>query len=247
MPTFRRALPLVALTVLATTATAQATSPCGIPVRKSQPGATTGQTATCAAAADSGREIVVTAAHSASIPASRATLAVLVEGTGDAASDASRRAEVALINVSEVVRQLGSAATTLGVTPVGVSGTPNVSGFRHIPGRPAYRAGYVVRLQVPRPDDVTSVATAVLSAGARTTMPTFESATADSARRITYTEAMAQARQNAEAIAESMGGRLGPVVSVTTAEPPATMADGLPASDLTVGTAVTVRYRVLPR
>jgi len=250
MSTIRRTIPLAVLVLVVADAAGAAAQP--TKVRKEQPPSTASAASADSTTGLAGREIVVTATGHAHAVADRAMLSVLVEGTGDEAAWAAQRAEASLVNVSEAIRQLGGAATTLGVTPLGVIGTPNVSGFRHVPGRPAYRAGYVMRVQVAHPTDVPNVATTALAAGARTTPPAFESSTADSARLVSYTDALAQARREAEAIAGAMGARLGDVVGVSTADAPSADAPAvegatLPSADVVVGTAVTVRYRVLPR
>jgi uncharacterized protein YggE len=257
MSTIRRTIPLAVLVLVAGSAVAAHVAGAQpTKVRKEQPAtprasrpdtATTTGVTTRSAAAPPVQEIVVTATKRSRVAADRATISLLVDGTADDAPFAAQHADAALVNVSEAIRQLGSAATTLGVTPLGVVETPNVSGFRHIPGQPWYLARYVVRVQVARPADVQSVATTALAAGARVTPPSFESATADSARRATYADALAQARRDAEAIAESMGARLGDVVDVTTTEPPPAEDALLPGSEQDVATSVRVRYRLLPR
>ena len=253
MSTIRRTIPIAVLVLFVGSAgDAGLAGAQGRKVRKEQPATPPGTSAdTTRASTLTGtqppvQEIVVTATTRARVAADRATLSLLVDGTADDAPFAAQHAEAALVNVSEAIRQLGSAATMLGVTPLGVVETPNASGFRHVPGRPWYLARYVVRVQVARPADVANVASTALAAGARVTPPSFESAAADSARRATYADALAQARREAEAIAESMGARLGDVVDVTTTEPPPP-EDALPTSDLDVATSVRVRYRLLPR
>lgn len=231
------------LTASAQRVTKDAAAP---PARATTPAATP-----AAAPADSTSQITVTASRHAVVPGDRAMLAVTVEGAGDAAAEATRRADAVLLGIGETIRQLEGAATLLETVPVTLVETPTASGFRHIPNQPTVRARYLVRVAVPRVADVASVATALLTAGARAATPTFDAAAADSARQTTYVDALAQARRDAEAIAGAMGMRLGPVLEVANAPAPSATTDARTGSGVTpgidVGSTVTVRYRVLPR
>jgi uncharacterized protein YggE len=205
------------------------------------------------AASDSGSaepRVVVSATRTTRLTADRARLEVLVEGRGETPDAASQRAEVLLLNVREALRQLGTRAETLGTTPAGIT-TLRIGDLPTPPGESRYAARHVVTVSIPHLGDLADVSTAALAAGATASATTYEAAASDSVRRAGYADAVAQAQRDAEAIATSLGGRLGPVIEVSSA-PPASAPSGSPGgspggspSDLTVTAAVTVRYRLL--
>jgi uncharacterized protein YggE len=65
-------------------------------------------------------------------------------------------------------------------------------------------------------DQISAIASTAIAAGAGgASPPVFESSNAESIRRSKYTEALAQARRDAEALATALGGKLGSIIEVT--------------------------------
>jgi uncharacterized protein YggE len=89
---------------------------------------------------------------------------------------------------------------------------------REEPTRSGYLATTVLRVRLSRLDQVGRVIDAALARGATGVESMwFESSTAEEARREALADAAAAARRDAEALARSLGGSLGPLLSVTTA------------------------------
>jgi uncharacterized protein YggE len=215
---------------------------------------------TVAVEGDSSPRIIVTATKTTRIIPDRVTTYVTVEGTGESPSDATQRASTKLQAVMTAVRSVVSGTDAVVAMPYGVTPTPNMNGF---PGGTSgsYVARHVVRIQPRSVDQTTAIASAAIAAGAGgTSPPWFESSIADSVRRAKYGEALAQAQRDAESLASSLGGRLGPFVEVTStgsvnqgqnsfisfinrydyAGPTGT-------PDVIVNATVTVKYRFIPR
>ncbi len=129
------------------------------------------------------------------------------------------------------------------------------------PGQPPVVLGYVVtnvvRVEVRRTDQVAPIIDAALAKGAnQINALEFYSSNADAARRQALTEAVGKARGDAEAMARAAGGRLGPVIELSTADlgpRPMYRAAGYSAAasapiepgELTVKVAVTGRWQFL--
>lgn len=167
------------------------------------------------------RRIAVTRSVRETVTPDRATLVLGVETTLADPADASARLATLERAVVDTIRRLGIPASAIGVTPMGVSIVRQPGGFQ--PGIAQYSAQSVVRVDVDRVDRVASVANAALAkGGVHVNPPTFEVTSEDSLRRVLVQRAIVEARRDAENIARSMGGRLGPVVDVTQNTGPST-------------------------
>jgi uncharacterized protein len=208
--------------------------------------------------------VVTTASRTARLSPDKAWVYVIVEGAAESAAEAAQRADRKLQTVTEAVKQLGARTELQGTVPLGVSAAPNFGGY---PGQTAanqFVARHVLRVQPARVDQMMTLSTSLMSAGATSvTPPMFESNVADSVRRAKYSEAIAQARADAEAVAAAMGMRLGALVNVTTnagpmgqsgqqwmnfGRPWEMMMSGVGMMpDVTVVAGVTLTYRLQPR
>jgi len=145
--------------------------------------------------------------------------------------------------------------------PYGVSPAQNIPGYPGSSSQTSFLARYVLRIQPSRLDQTTSLAAAATAAGARATSPpVFEASAADSVRRLRYAEALAQARRDAEAIAATLGGHLGPVIEVSTTGGFNSGGNNsfvnfmnsyefvgpVQSPEVVVNATVTVRYRFVP-
>jgi uncharacterized protein YggE len=188
----------------------------------------------------------------------RASMYLIVEGTAETTSAALARVEAKLRAVTDALRALGSRAET--DRPVGFTLVPaDRDGAR--PGTapvPSYISRSVVRVQTNTPDQIATIVRAAIGAGASTmTSLTFESSVIDSVRRVRINEAVAAARQDAEAIATALGGRLGALLDVSSTHDFATQGpeqlhfderSGMPqapAPEIKVTANVTVRFRLI--
>ena len=206
--------------------------------------------------------IVVTVTKSARIIPDRATLYFLVEGTGETPGDAAQRASQKLESVTGALGQGGSSAETISVLPYGVMPAPNLRGYPGATTEASYVARFAVRAQLTRLDQITPLAATAITAGAGSSAaPAFESSGADSARRVRFTEALAAAKQDAEALASALGGRLGALIEVSTTGMPGPgtlppyisfmnrfeMGGPTQSPDVQISATVTARYRFIPR
>jgi uncharacterized protein YggE len=103
-------------------------------------------------------------------------------------------------------------------------------------------------------------ATAIAAGAGSSAAPMFEASAADSARRARFTEALAAAKQDAEALATALGGRLGALIEVSTTSAPGPgtspyinfmnrfeMGGPTQSPDVQISATVTARYRFIPR
>jgi uncharacterized protein YggE len=200
--------------------------------------------------------IVVTATKTGRAVPDKVTMYVTVEGSGETTSGAVQRANEKLQSVTAAIRSL-SAPDGIQSMPYGVSPAPNVNGYPGAPTQTSYVSRYVIRVQPKSIDQITALASAAIAAGASmATPPTFEALSADSVRRVRYTEALAQARRDAEVLAAALGGRLGSIIEVSSSGTPNQVfgqpsfsfrsyeyMGPAPSPDVIVAATVTVRYR----
>jgi uncharacterized protein YggE len=208
--------------------------------------------------------IVVTATRTARIAPDRFTLYVTVEGSGETPAEAAQRGAQKLQAVTAALQPFSGRDAVVSI-PYGVSPAPNINGFPGTSSQTSFVARYVLRVQPGRVDQITPVAVAAIAAGASSASPpTFEASGADSVRRLRYAEALSQARRDAEALAVALGGRLGPVIEISTNSSPPRLAGSagfgeyisfigsydfrgpVQPPDVTVTATVTVRYRFIP-
>jgi uncharacterized protein YggE len=202
--------------------------------------------------------ITVSATRTSRVAPDRATFYVIVEGTAETPADAVARVETKLKVVSDAMKALGSRVVLEPPMAYGVGPTPSQPGFPMPASPPTNLARSVLRVQLNRPDQIANVVAAAIAAGAASSSTlTFESSVADSVRRAKISEALSVARQDAEAIASSLGARLGSLVSVTTSgqnfnfQGQSTLnfdnrfGIQAPAPDVTITTNVSVQYRLV--
>jgi uncharacterized protein YggE len=152
------------------------------------------------------------------IPPDRATVMLLVESRALEASASATSNARAVQSVRDSLRRLGldSAVTTASYN-VNPEFAPPRPENRETPRQIGFVARTILRVQLSRIDHVGRVIDAALaSGGAGIQGVFFESSTSQAARREALTLAAAAARQDAEALAQSLGGRLGPLVSSST-------------------------------
>lgn len=201
--------------------------------------------------------VVATASRSARIAPDKATIYAVIEGAAESAPEAAQRAERKLQAVQEAVRQLNLRGDVMYALPYGVMQSGNFGGYPGQSTANPFTARHIMRIQLSRMDQVMPVSAALLTAGAAAIAPpTLEATSTDSVRRVKATEALAQARLDAEGLAAGMGMRLGALIEVTTtAVPPQTGPsyvnfmrpfDSGPGQspDVAVNVTVTVRYRL---
>jgi uncharacterized protein len=206
--------------------------------------------------------VVASATKTARVAPDRVTFYAVVEGGAESGPEAAQRAERKLQALNDAVKQLGSRAEVVSTMPYGVMPAPNFGGY---PGQTAtnpFVARYVMRVQSSRVDQLMSVSGALIAAGASTvTPPQFEASAADSLRRAKFTEAVAQARADAEALAAATGMRLGSLIEVAATSGPQMpfgqqfinlgrgfdMSGPAQPPEVTITASVTVRYRLQPR
>lgn len=206
--------------------------------------------------------LVATATKTVRLTPDRATIYAVVEGSSDTGVEAAGRAERKLQAVTEAVKKFSGKAEVVSSVPYGVMPTPNYGGYPGQQSTNPFTARYVLRIQPSRVDQLMGLAAEVVAAGAVLGAPMFEAAGADSVRRSKFSEALAQARGDAEALASGLGMRLGSLIEVTTNPGPMgpqfggnyiNFGRGFDMSgpgqlpEITVMTTVTVRYRLQPR
>jgi len=213
------------------------------------------------ATAASGPIIVTTGTGEARVTPDRATVMVGVQSRATTAavagSDNARKQRAIL----DTLRALGLTSEQLSTVnynvvpdmqyPPNGQGTPRVTG---------YTVTNNVRADVRRLDDVARVIDAALAKGANEISSLeFYSSKSDSARRAALATAVANARQDAEALARAAGGSLGQVIEMSTGELPvrplsislrsemvAAAKTPIEPGQQTISATVTVRWAFVP-
>jgi uncharacterized protein YggE len=205
--------------------------------------------------------IVSTATRTTRIAPDRVTLYLMIEGSGESPAEASQRASQKLQAVTAAVQQFASGREAISTVPYGVSPAQNIPGYPGSSSQTSFLARYVIRVQPSRVDQTTSLTTVAIAAGASASSPPlFEASSADSIRRLRYSEALLQARRDAESIAAALGGHLGAVIEVSSTggfNPAGNsnyvsfmnryeFAGPMQPPEVVVSATVTVRYRFVP-
>jgi uncharacterized protein YggE len=146
----------------------------------------------------------------------RATVHLTVQSKAPSASGAATLNGRTVQAVLDTLRRAGLDSS---VVTASYSVGPNYErGPRDEPTRAGYLANTVLRIRLTRLDQVGRVIDAGLAKGATGVESLwFESSTAEESRRAALADAAAAARRDAEALAQALGGTLGPLLSVTTA------------------------------
>lgn len=209
----------------------------------------------------SGRRLVtVTRTVRQSVMPDRATLVLTAEALLADPADAAARLATIDRAIADTLRRLGIQSSQIQIVPQGVSIAHQPGGYPQ--GIPQYAARSVIRVTLDRVDQVATVSNASLGkGGVHVNAPAFEYAAEDSLRRVLVQRGIAEARRDAENLARSMGGRLGPMLEVTQnsatqgfTQPemvvfPSTMQfggfTGRQPTSATVAASVTVRWAFL--
>jgi uncharacterized protein len=202
--------------------------------------------------------ISVTVSRTARIVPDRATLFLSVDGTAETAKDAVARAETKLASVRDALARVPAGSEIGQALSFSVGPAQTMRSFPSPPVAPSYSARTALRLHVTRLSTLATTVAAALDAGAaQVTLPVFESSQADSVRRAVVAEAMPSARREAEAIATSLGGRIGALVEITTSgvdrfQSPQNIfaydngySGPSMAPEVTVAVTLTARYRLV--
>ena len=151
----------------------------------------------------------------------RATLMIMIDAQAMSADESATRLATIERAVTDTLRRLGLVGSTLqtfnsGVVPYRQQGMPS-----SMMGGPTFSGRSVIRVELARVDQISSVTSAALAKGAAyITPPVFSSSSADSVRRVLLPRALESARHDAEALAAAVGGRLGRLVDVTAPNTP---------------------------
>jgi uncharacterized protein YggE len=190
----------------------------------------------------------------------RATVVLSVETKGvTAAAVASANAGIQR-RVLDTLKALGYSGTQ--VSTVSYNVQPN---YEPVPNAPEPRQhGYIaqntVRVTVAQLDRVGGVIDAALARGANgVDQLNFEVSNTDAPRRAALADAVAHARADADVLAQSMGGTIGPLIAVTTQEQPSVYprvayalarnreATPITPSEITVEASITARWQFVPK
>jgi len=161
--------------------------------------------------------IAVSSTQTTRIAPDRASFYLLVEGTAETTADALARVNAKLKAVTDALKTFGSRVSLntpmdYGVGPAPANGYPTPSSTNV--------ARSIMRVQLNSPEQLAQVIAAALAAGASgSSSLVFESTVADSVRRARIGEVLNSSRLDAEAIASSLGARLGALVSVSVNAP----------------------------
>jgi uncharacterized protein YggE len=202
--------------------------------------------------------IAVNATRTVRVVPDRASLFVTVEGTAETSRDALARADTKLVAVLAALRALGDGVELGTAVAFSVAPTPGNRGFPGAPSTSTLTARTAVRVTVSRLAQLARTFAAASDAGAASTSAlTFEFSAADSVRRAEVAAALVTARQEAEAIASALGGRIGGIVDISTTssdrgfQQPAMlpmegmMGQPVYAPEVMLSVSVTARFRIV--
>jgi uncharacterized protein YggE len=202
--------------------------------------------------------VSVSASRTTKVAPDRASFYLIIEGTAETPADAIARVDAKVQTVAAALKGFGSRIVLDPPLPYGVGASPLVNGYNGMTQPATNLARSVIHVQSARPDQIAQVIATAISAGATSSSSLmFESSAADSVRRARMSEVLDVTRADAEAIAKSLGGRLGALVSVNTGggnfgfQAPSMLAfdnrfgQPAPAPEITISTTVTVQYRLV--
>src|SRR5215210_2183872 len=163
-------------------------------------------------AADPLRSITVNGSASVTAVPDRATFSFGVDSRGDTASEALSAASAAVRRVTDAVKHAGVSGKDIQTQDISLS-TVTSSDGRHIDG---YAANASITVRAGDLDRAGALVDAAVAAGANNVYgPSLDRSDADELAARALTDAVAAARQKAEALATAAGGSLGRVISVT--------------------------------
>ncbi len=202
--------------------------------------------------------LTVSASRTTKIAPDRATFYLIVEGTAETAMDAIARVETKLKSVADALKSVTPRLVLDAPIPYGVGPSVAQNGYSGVALPVTNLARSIIRVQLNRPEQLAHVVATAIGAGAASSSSlNFESSVADSVRRSRIGDAMNVARLDAEAIAASLGARLGTLVSVssngsqfgfvgpTTLNFDNRFGQQAATPDITVTSTVTVQYRLI--
>lgn len=202
--------------------------------------------------------VSVSASRTARVSPDRASLYLIVEGTAETPTDAIARVDTKVKAVTDALKSFGSRVKLDSPIAYGVGPSPALNGYPAAAAPATNLARSVIRVHIDRPEQTAQVVAAAIGAGATGgSSLAFESSAVDSVRRARISEALGVARLDAEAIASSLGARLGSLVSVSTTggpfgfQPPTSInfdsrfTQPVQVPDITVSATVTVQYRLV--
>ena len=162
--------------------------------------------------ADPLRSITVNGSGSVTAIPDRATFSFGVDARGETASAALSAASVAVRRVTDAVKDAGVDGKDVQTQNISLS-TLTSSDGRHIEG---YAANASITVRARDLDSAGRLVDAAVAAGANGVYgPSLDRSDADELAGEALTDAVADARKKAEALAEAAGGSLGSVISVT--------------------------------
>jgi len=201
--------------------------------------------------------ITVSASRMSRIAASSASFYVTVEGSAETALDAVARVEAKVGAVTDAIRAFGARAAAGPAISYSVGPPAQPGGYPPAPSPHSHLARTLIKVHAAGTDAVARIIASAIAAGATgTSTLSFEAESVDSVRRALTLAAIAAARRDAEAIAASLGGRLGAFVDASSSSPSVYPQASVlafdtrysqqpPAPEVTVATNVTVRFRLV--
>jgi uncharacterized protein YggE len=206
--------------------------------------------------------ITVTASHTLRLPADRATIYFLVEGTAETSDLALQRLAQKVPAVRQASMDGGLAVEPPAAFSYGLAQAQNNSGVPWPSNVVPFTARSAVRVQITQLDRLPDLIGMALAAGATSSsMPQFEFTGADTLRQSFLPIALQKARRDAEAVARGLNSTLGQAIEVSTYGSGGTPAN--PSSvfftsrydsgnqallpEVSVGVSVTIQYRYTVR
>ena len=203
-------------------------------------------------------QIVTSGRAQAVIPPDEAQVSVAVETTASTASAAASRNASRMNAVRQALIALGIPAAN--ITTANFSVVPNMVTRDGKSRQEGYAAANEVIVRTQVLDQVGAIIDAALQGGAeRIGYVAFSSTRIAQARRTALSEAVTQARADAEAMAVAAGGTLGTLLDMSTTNggPPMSLrirgassyaaATTVTPGDISVDVSVTARWRFVPR
>ena len=182
-------------------------------------------------------QIVVTGSGSVVVSPNRARVDVLVTATAATTKEAAAQNARTVKMVLDALRQMGISDADIRTAGFAVRTERD-----NKTGKPTgqYVSSHRIRVQTTDLDNIGPIVDAVVAQGAELGSITFTATEVDHARQQALAEAFTQAHSDAEAMATAAGGKLGPLIELTTqgsARPPhvegmALMAGGMEAQTL---------------